>query len=74
MVDSSNTEKHMFKKIQQHTIYQDAWLTFFQDEIQFPDGSLGTYAWAQRKSGVGVVVVTSDKKILLRKEYRYIIK
>lgn len=63
----------MFKKIRQHKIYQDAWLTFFQDEIQFPDGSLGTYAWAQRKSGVGVVVVTSDKKILLQKEYRYII-
>jgi ADP-ribose pyrophosphatase len=64
----------MFKTLRQHPIYQDAWLEFFQDEIEFPDGSHGTYAWAKRKNGVGIVVVTTDKKILLHREYRYVIK
>jgi ADP-ribose pyrophosphatase len=64
----------MFKKIKQNLIYSDNWLSFFQDEIEFPDHTKGTYAWTDRKSGVGVVVVTPDKKILLNKEYRYVIK
>ncbi|HYD35394.1 MAG TPA: NUDIX hydrolase [Vitreimonas sp.] len=64
----------MFKKITQKSIYKDAWVELFQDEIGFPDGSSGTYAWVNRKNGVGVVVTTSDQKILVHKEYRYVIK
>lgn len=62
---------HMFKTLKRKTMYQDAWLKLYQDEIEFPDGSTGTYAWVDRKSGAAVVVVTKDKKILLHKEYRY---
>ncbi len=64
----------MFKKLSQKSIYKDAWLELFQDEIEFSDGSTGTYAWVNRKNGVGVVVVTTNNKILLHKEYRYVIK
>jgi ADP-ribose pyrophosphatase len=64
----------MFKKLKQAEVYSDPWLKFYQDEIEFPDGSKGTYAWAQRKNGVGIAVVTKGQKILLHKEYRYIIK
>jgi mutator protein MutT len=63
----------MFKRRSQKSIYRDAWLELFQDEIEFPDGSVGTYAWVNRKNGVGVVVVTPNKKILLHREYRYVI-
>lgn len=63
----------MFKKLKENKIYQDAWLEFFQDEIEFPDGSKGTYAWAKRKNGVGIVVITTSKEILLHHEYRYVI-
>lgn len=61
----------MFKKISQKSVYKDAWLEFFQDEVEFPNGSKGTYAWTKRKDGVGVVVITKDKKVLLHKEFRY---
>jgi ADP-ribose pyrophosphatase len=64
----------MFKKLKQTEIYSDPWLKFYQDNIEFPDGSKGTYAWAQRKNGVGIAVVTADQKMLLHKEYRYVIK
>lgn len=63
----------MLKKIKTNKIYQDAWLEFFQDEVSLPDGSTGTYAYAKRKNGVGVVVVSRNGKILLHKEHRYVI-
>lgn len=52
----------MFKRLKQKKIYQDQWHTLFLDEIVFPDSSTGTYTWVNRKNGVGVVVVTPDKK------------
>lgn len=61
----------MIKKIKSNLLYEDKWLKFYQDDIEFPNGEKGTYAWADRKSGVGVVVITKDKKILLHKEFRY---
>ena len=61
----------MIKKLKSNLLYEDKWLKFYQDEIEFPNGEKGTYAWVDRKSGVGIVVVTKDKKILLHKEYRY---
>lgn len=64
----------MFKKLTQNSIYKDAWLELFQDEIEYPNGEKGTYAWGDRKNGVAIVVVTHDKKILLHHEYRYVVK
>lgn len=64
----------MFKKLNQRSVYKDKWFELFQDEVEFPDGSKGTYAWTRRKNGVAVVVVTPDKQLLLHREYRYVIQ
>lgn len=63
----------MFKRLKRHQRYQDAWLTLYQDEVEFPGGEQGTYAWVDRKDGVGVVVVTTENTLLLNHEYRYVI-
>ena len=63
----------MLKKTAQKLIYRDPWLEFFQDEVEFPSGKKGTYAWAKRKNGVGVVVVTEKNRIFLHREHRYVI-
>ena len=63
----------MFKKFDQHLIYQDMWLTLYKDDIKFADDTYGTYVWTARKPGVNIVIVNSDHKILLQKEYRYVI-
>ncbi len=63
----------MIKRLTRKTIYKDEWLTLYQDGVRFDDNSKGTIAWADRKDGVGIVVVTKDNKILLNKEYRYIV-
>jgi len=64
----------MFKKIKQTEVYKDKWLTLYHDDVELPDGTMGTYAWINRNNGVGVVPVTIDNKILLIKQYRYAIK
>lgn len=63
----------MLKKVKEKQIYKDNWVEFYQDEIEFPDGSQGTYAYAKRQNGVGVVVLSSNGKVLLHKEHRYVI-
>lgn len=63
----------MLKKLRANKIYEDAWLEFFRDEVQFSDGGVGTYAWARRKSGVAVVILTTEQTLLLHNEYRYVI-
>lgn len=63
----------MLKKLSSKQLYSDNWLTFHQDEIELPDGSTSTYAYAKRQNGVGVVVVSANQKILLHKEHRYVI-
>lgn len=63
----------MFKLLKRKQIYKDAYLTFYQDNIELPDGTKSTYTWVDRKSGVGIVAMTADKKILLNREYRYVL-
>ena len=61
------------KRTKRNEIYKDEWLAFYQDETELPDGTKGTYAWTDRKDGVGIVVVTTDNRIMLNHEYRYVI-
>lgn len=63
----------MIKVLKKNLIYNDSWLDFYQDEIEFADGTHGTYGRVDRKDGVVIVVVGPENKILLNKEYRYII-
>ncbi|MDA1079552.1 MAG: NUDIX hydrolase, partial [bacterium] len=63
----------MFKKLSSKSLHKDHWLEFFLDDIAFPDGSTGTYAWARRMNVVAFVIATKDRKILLQKEYRYVV-
>lgn len=62
----------MFKKLNTKEVYRDKWLTLFQDQIEFSNGTRGTYAWAERLNGVLIAVVSSGK-ILLQREFRYVI-
>jgi 8-oxo-dGTP pyrophosphatase MutT (NUDIX family) len=63
----------MIKKLSRKEIYRDKWLTFYQDQVSYPDNSVHTYAWAKRTNGVMIAVITPDQEILLNKEFRYVI-
>lgn len=61
----------MFKKLSQKIVYQNNWMTVFEDEIEFPNGSKGIYGYIKRADG-GVALVTNPKnEVLLIKQYRY---
>lgn len=61
------------KLVKRNKIYEDQWLIFYKDDVEMPDGSMGTYSWVNRKNGVGIVAITKDHEILLNKEFRYVI-
>lgn len=61
----------MIKTKKHHHLHEDAWVKIYHDEIEFPDGTAGTYTWADRKDGVGIVVCTKNRKMVLHKEFRY---
>lgn len=61
----------MIKQLRSEKIHRDQWQTIHLDEIEFADGTKGTYAWVDRKSSAAVVIVTKDDRIFLQKEYRY---
>lgn len=61
----------MIKQLARTTKYNDAWLTLYQDEVEFPNGSSGTYAVLERKNGAGIIPYTSDHEVVLTRQYRY---
>lgn len=61
----------MFKKINQKVIYQNKWMTVFEDGVEFPNGNTGIYGYVQRTNGAGALVLNPKNKVLLIKQYRY---
>jgi 8-oxo-dGTP pyrophosphatase MutT (NUDIX family) len=54
------------------TVYENAWLEVFHDEVDRPDGGPGIYGVVHfRTRAVGVVALGSDGRILLVGQHRY---
>jgi ADP-ribose pyrophosphatase len=53
------------------TMYQDPWLKVTRDQVLRPDGSPGTYATVQLKSGVCVVGLDESGNVHLTREFHY---
>lgn len=64
----------MFKQRSSQTVYQNTWMTVFEDAIEFPDGSSGIYGYVRRSDGAGIAAINPAQEILLIKQYRYPIK
>ena len=52
-------------------IYEDPWMRIRVDKVIRPNGVKGDYSVAEIKGGIGVVVLTEDKKIVVVGQYRY---
>lgn len=53
------------------TMYQDPWIKVVRDQVLRPDGSPGTYATVQLKSGVCVVGLDEQNQVHLTREFHY---
>lgn len=61
----------MFKKLNQKVVYQNNWMTVFEDDIEFPNGAKGIYGYVTRKNGVVVLVINPKNEVLIIKQFRY---
>jgi 8-oxo-dGTP pyrophosphatase MutT (NUDIX family) len=63
------------KTLNSKIIYQNKWIRLNEDEVLFPDGSKGIYAFMDRMdNGAMIIPMTDDGKLVLLKEWRYPVK
>lgn len=55
-------------------IYQNKWMTVYEDEIELPNGHKGIYGYVERKPGADAIIVNDHNQVLLIEQYRYPIK
>ena len=63
------------KRIRENVVYENRWLRLYDDVIEHPDGSAGTYSWAERNDGRGGAIAVPrlpDGRVLLIRMHRYV--
>jgi ADP-ribose pyrophosphatase len=61
----------MWKTLKSTPVFKNQWVEVINDEIAFADGSPGVYSYMKRHDGAEAVVLTTDNKIILLKQFRY---
>jgi len=62
----------MIKTIKKKLIYENKWLKFWEDDIEFPDGDTGIYGYVERKTGGALIIpMTDDNKLVMVCGKRY---
>lgn len=59
------------KTIKENVILKNRFVEIYNDDVELPDGSLGTFFRTNQGSGIIVVPVTSQHEIITQEEYRY---
>lgn len=59
------------KTMAKETIYQGKIISVHRDQVQFPDGQLGTREVVDLSDAVAIVAITEKSEVLLVKQYRY---
>ncbi len=63
---------NMIKTLKKKLLYENNWVRFHEDEVEFSDGSEGKYAYMERAdSGPMIIPMTADGKFVVLKEWRY---
>lgn len=62
-----------WKTIKSEIFKQTPWTTFVQNEFEMPNGKRGTYYFIKSNGSSMVVPVTDEGKIVLTRQYRYLI-
>lgn len=62
----------MIKKIFSKIIYENAWIRLREDQVEFPGGKTGIYAYTERvDAGPMIIPVTAGGKLVVLREWRY---
>jgi len=65
----------MIKTLKQKILYENKWVKYHLDEVEFPNGEKGEYAYHERAdAGPMILPCTKDGKFLVLREWRYPLK
>ena len=63
------------RKVRENVVFENRWLRLYDDVIEHPDGSAGTFSWVERNGGRGGTIAVPrlpDGRVLLIKMHRYV--
>lgn len=61
--------------IERKVVFENRWLRLYDDNIEHPNGDVGTYSWAERNDGRGGAMVIPrlpDGRLLMIRVHRYV--
>jgi len=65
----------MIKTIKKKLLYENKWVRFWRDDVEFPGGGAGEYTYMERAdAGPMIIAMTSDERVVVLREWRYPIK
>lgn len=68
-----NMQNKSWKTIKSEIFKQTPWTTFMHNEFEMPNGKKGDYYFVHSKGSSIIIPVTSDNKVILIRQYRYLI-
>src|SRR4051794_23009676 len=69
-----HTEPSLWVRTDRRTVYDNEWLTVYEDKVIRPDGNLGIYGVVHhRNRSVGVIALDEGGRVLLVGQFRYTI-
>jgi len=60
----------LIRRLDTRVVYANRWMTVREDQVRFPDGSLGIYGVAEKNDCIGILAI-DDGHIHLVEQYRY---
>jgi 8-oxo-dGDP phosphatase len=60
-----------WQTIHSQMVYQNPWMTVYEDKVRMPNGQSGIYGFIDSKPGVFIIALTEDSKVYLIESFRY---
>ena len=61
-----------WKCLSQRMVYENPWMTVYEDHVQLPNGRTTIYGITEAKEFVGIVPLLDANTVILTRQYRYI--
>lgn len=70
----SNTPIQPWKRLNRQTVYQNPWITVYEDQVQLPTGHTTPYGVVTPTTNfVGIVPLLEPDTVVLVRQYRYVL-
>jgi ADP-ribose pyrophosphatase len=63
-----------YQTLHSRYIWRSQWYALREDQVRFPDGSLGTFTMVEKPGSVYIVPQLTDGRLVLLRNYRYTLK